>query len=116
MTTGNPTDVILDKLEIEKEVLVLTILLTRTETGIVSMKVVKFGCGPIGCSVVRYASRRPDIEVVGAIDISESLVGQDLGEVAGLGKKLGVSISNDIDAVLSQNKPDAESASGMFDK
>ncbi|MBA7675627.1 2,4-diaminopentanoate dehydrogenase [subsurface metagenome] len=70
------------------------------------VKVVQYGCGPIGCSVARLASKRPDIEIVGAIDIDRSLVGRDLGEVAGLNKKLGVSISDEVDAVLSQTKPD----------
>jgi len=69
-------------------------------------KAVQFGCGPIGCSVVRYAWQRPDIELVGAVDIDESLVGRDLGEVAGTNNKIGVSISADADAVLSQAKPD----------
>ena len=69
-------------------------------------KAVQFGCGPIGCSVVRYAWQRPDIELVGAIDIDRSLVGRDLGEVAGIDNRLGVSISADADAVLSQAKPD----------
>ena len=70
------------------------------------VRVVQFGCGPIGCSVTRYAWNRPDIEVVGAIDIDTSLVGRDLGEVASIGDKLGVSISAEADAVLSQTEPD----------
>ena len=68
-------------------------------------KAVQFGCGPIGCSVVRYAWQRPDIELVGAVDIDKSLVGCDLGKVAGTNNKIGVSISADADAVLSQTKP-----------
>ena len=70
------------------------------------VKAVQYGCGPIGCSVVRFAAQRPDIELVGAIDIDKNLVGRDLGEVAGLDKKLGVGISDDADAVLSQTKPE----------
>ncbi len=70
------------------------------------VKAVQFGCGPIGCSVVRYAWQRPDIELVGAIDVDKKLVGRDLGEVAGIKNKLGVSISADADAVLSQARPD----------
>ncbi len=69
-------------------------------------KAVQFGCGPIGCSVVRYAWQRPDIVLVGAVDIDQNLVGRDLGEVAGTNNKLGVSISADAAAVLSQTKPD----------
>lgn len=71
------------------------------------VRVMQFGCGPIGCSVVKYGAQRSDIEFVGAIDIDQNLVRRDLGEVAGLNNKLGVSISNDADAVLSQTKPDA---------
>jgi 4-hydroxy-tetrahydrodipicolinate reductase len=63
------------------------------------------GCGPIGCSVVKYASHRPDIKFVGAIDVDKNLVGRDLGEVAGI-HKLGVRISDQVDAVLSRTKPD----------
>jgi len=70
------------------------------------IRAVQFGCGPIGCSVVRYASQRPDIEITGAIDINDSLVGRDLGEVAGLDKKLGVIISGNTDEVLSRTGPD----------
>lgn len=70
------------------------------------VRVVQFGCGPIGCSVIRYARNRPDIEVVGAIDIDAGLVGRDLSEVAGIDDKLGVLISAEADAILSQTKPD----------
>ncbi len=70
------------------------------------IRVVQYGCGPIGCSVVRLASQRTEIEVVGAIDIDESKVGRDLGEVAGLDKPVEIIISNDADAILSQAKPD----------
>jgi len=70
------------------------------------IRAVQFGCGPIGCSVVKLASQRRDIELVGAIDIDKNKVGRDLSEVVGLDKPLGVIISNDADAVLSQAKPD----------
>lgn len=70
------------------------------------IRVVIFGCGPIGCSVARYAAQRADIELVGAIDIDESLAGRDLGEVAGVDGKLGVTVSSDADSVLSETRPD----------
>jgi 4-hydroxy-tetrahydrodipicolinate reductase len=70
------------------------------------VRVVQFGCGPIGCSVIRYARNRTDIEVVGAIDIDAGLVRRDLGEVASIDDKLGVLISAEADAILSQTKPD----------
>ena len=68
------------------------------------VKAVQMGCGPIGCSVIKYASQRSDIEFVGAIDIDKNLVGRDLGEVAGL-RKLGILISDQVDAVLSRTQP-----------
>ena len=71
----------------------------------IKVRAVIFGCGPIGCSVARYAAQRADIELVGAVDIDESLVGRDLGEVAGVDSKPGVTVSNDADAVLSVTRP-----------
>ena len=68
------------------------------------VRVVQYGCGPIGCSIAKLALQRPDIDVVGAIDIAN--VGQDLADVLGFNKKLGVAISSDVDAVLREAKPD----------
>jgi len=72
----------------------------------IKVRAVIFGCGPIGCSVARYVGQRADIELVGAVDIDESLVGRDLGEVAGVDGRPAVAISNDADAVLSETRPD----------
>jgi len=71
----------------------------------IQARVVQYGCGPVGCAVVRYVAQRPDLDLVGAIDIDASIVGKDLGEVAGI-DKLGVIISADAAAVLSQSKAD----------
>ena len=68
------------------------------------IKVVQFGCGPVGCNIAKLASTKPNIDIVGAIDLVN--VGRDLGEVAGINRKLGVLISNNVDAVLNQTKPD----------
>jgi hypothetical protein len=38
------------------------------------MRVVQCGCGPIGCGVARIALERPNIEVVGAVDIAVNAV------------------------------------------
>jgi len=67
-------------------------------------KVVQYGCGPIGCSIVKLASTKSNLEIVGAIDLVN--VGRNLGEVAETGKPLGVLISNEPDVVLNQTKPD----------
>ena len=68
------------------------------------IKAVQFGCGPVGCSIARLALTRPNIELVGAIDLIN--VGRDLGEVANIGQKLGVLISDDTDAVFKKVRPD----------
>lgn len=68
------------------------------------IRVIQFGCGPIGCSIARLASTKPNIDIVGAIDLVN--VGQDLGKVANINRNLGVFISNDPDVVLSQTKAD----------
>ena len=67
-------------------------------------KIVQYGCGPIGCSIVNLASQKANFDIVGAIDLVN--VGQDLGEVANIGRRLGISISNDAEAVLNATKPD----------
>lgn len=67
-------------------------------------KVVQYGCGPIGCSIVRLAMTKTNIQILGAIDLENT--GKDLGIVAGTKSRLGVLISNDPDAVLNQTKPD----------
>jgi len=70
------------------------------------IKAVQYGCGPIGCSVVRFAATRPDIELVGAVDIAPDLQGKDIGEIAGVGRKLNVKISDQAEALLARTKPD----------
>jgi 4-hydroxy-tetrahydrodipicolinate reductase len=70
------------------------------------IRAVQYGCGPIGCSVVKLAAQQPDIEFVGAIDTAASLNGKDLGKTAGLKKKLDILISPDAKDVLCQTKPD----------
>ena len=68
------------------------------------VKAVQFGCGPVGCSIVRLALQKPSLKIVGAIDLVN--LGQDLGKVAGCGRKIGVFISKDVETVLGQTKPD----------
>ncbi len=69
------------------------------------IRVVQYGCGPIGCRVASYALERPNIELVGAIGRTTN-VGRDLGDVAGLGRKLGIIISNNAEEVFAKTKPD----------
>jgi 4-hydroxy-tetrahydrodipicolinate reductase len=50
--------------------------------------------------------QKQDIEFVGAIDVDKNLVNRDLGDVAGVSPNVGIIISSDADAILSQTKPD----------
>ena len=67
------------------------------------IRVAQFGIGVIGRGVTRILSKKPDMELIGAIDRVNG--GRDLGEVAGLGRKLGIQISSDPEKVLKKGKP-----------
>ena len=70
-----------------------------------NVKIVSYGIGVIGKRLATYLLSKEGIEIVGAIDINPAIVGKDLGEVLGK-EKIGVIISNDVDKVLSETKPD----------
>jgi 4-hydroxy-tetrahydrodipicolinate reductase len=70
------------------------------------IRAVQFGCGPIGCAVAKLALQRPDIELVGAVDIDKNKVGRDLGQLLGIGKEIGIFVSDDADAVLAGARAD----------
>ena len=63
---------------------------------------VQFGVGPIGSRVVA-STHESGFEFVGAIDIDPDKVGRDLGEVAGLGERLDVEITDDEETALATN-------------
>jgi 4-hydroxy-tetrahydrodipicolinate reductase len=56
---------------------------------------VHVGLGTIGLACLRVAAERPGVEVVAAVDAAPALVGQDAGELAGLGRPLGVAVAGD---------------------
>jgi len=83
----------------------------QLRTGAVSelarwLKVVLFGVGAMGSRIARFLLEREGVRIVGAVDVAPDKVGRDLGDVLGLGRKLGVSVSNETDKVLSKTKPD----------
>lgn len=63
-------------------------------------RTIHYGLGAIGSGVVRALLDDPSIEVVGAIDPHPNKAGKDLGEVAGLGRPLGVNVSFEAEPVL----------------
>jgi 4-hydroxy-tetrahydrodipicolinate reductase len=62
--------------------------------------------GPIGVAVIRQVSARKGLKIVGAVDIDAAKQGRDLGEVAGLGRKLGVRVMADLRKAIKATKPD----------
>ena len=69
------------------------------------IKTIHYGIGSIGSRIARVALER-DVEIVGAIDRDQGKVGRDLGEVIGIGKPLGVVVSDDPKTVLSTSEAD----------
>jgi len=70
------------------------------------VRIVLYGVGAVGSSIAKFLLEKEGVEIVGAIDVAEEKVGKDLGEVLGVGKRLGIVVSNDPDAVLSSVKAD----------
>jgi len=70
------------------------------------IRVMHFGLGPIGAAVVRQVAERKGFIPVGGIDIDPAKVGKDLGEVAGLKKKLRAMVSDDPARAIKETKPD----------
>ena len=63
------------------------------------VRAIVYGVGEMGSIVTRLLVER-GAEIVGAIARSKTKVGRDLGEVAGLGQSLGVTVEGDASAVL----------------
>ena len=65
------------------------------------IRIVQYGLGPIGSSIVRLMSQKDSLEIVGAIDKDPAKAGRDLGEVVGApDAPWGVPVSPDAAAVL----------------
>jgi 4-hydroxy-tetrahydrodipicolinate reductase len=71
-----------------------------------AIRVMFMGLGPIGCAVVKQVAARKGFKIVGAIDVDPAKVGKDLGDVAGVGRKLRIKVSSDAAAALKAGKPD----------
>jgi len=73
-----------------------------------AIRVLFVGLGPIGCGVVKQVARRPGFDIVAAVDVDPAKAGLDLGQVAGLRRKLRVPVARSVAEALrrARRKPD----------
>ncbi|PYQ27712.1 MAG: dihydrodipicolinate reductase [Acidobacteria bacterium] len=65
------------------------------------LTVAQYGIGPIGAEIARLLLTKSWVKVVAAVDIDPSKIGKDLGEVIGLGRNVGVTVTSEL-----ESKPD----------
>ena len=70
------------------------------------INVMFYGLGPIGAAVARQIAARKGFKIAGGIDIDPAKLGQDLGDVIGLGRKLRLRVTNDAAGALKRERPD----------
>jgi 4-hydroxy-tetrahydrodipicolinate reductase len=68
------------------------------------IRVVLYGIGALGKRLAEFALEKPGLRVVGAVDIAH--VGEDLGAVLSLRRRVGVTVTADLDAVLAGTEAD----------
>ena len=66
------------------------------------LNVISFGVGVIGSLTAKFIleHRKKQLNLLGAYDIDPKKAGRDLGSVIGLGRTLGIRVSDDLDRVL----------------
>lgn len=63
------------------------------------IRVVQYGCGKMGRILMRYLMDK-GAQIVGAIDMDDSVVDKDIGEIAGLNRNTGIKVKRHQDTVL----------------
>ena len=71
------------------------------------IRVIQYGLGPIGMESARLVTKKSGMELVGAVDISKDLIGRDLGDILGLDKALGVTVTDQAKTLFSKTGADA---------
>jgi 4-hydroxy-tetrahydrodipicolinate reductase len=71
-----------------------------------NLRVIQFGLGPIGAAMARHVIERPNLELVGGVDIDPVKVDKDLGSVIGLDEPLGASVYGSLNELIEDIKGD----------
>ncbi|MBK1786126.1 NAD(P)H-dependent amine dehydrogenase family protein [Prauserella cavernicola] len=79
-----------------------------------TLRVVQWSTGNVGRHAIAGIAARPDLELAGVWVSDPAKVGRDAGELAGLGHDLGVTATNDADALLAL-RPDCVVYTAMAD-
>jgi 4-hydroxy-tetrahydrodipicolinate reductase len=58
--------------------------------------VAQYGIGPIGAEIARLLLTKPWLKLVAAVDIDPDKIGKDVGEVIGLGREVGIKVTQDV--------------------
>lgn len=70
------------------------------------VRVLQWGLGAMGSGMASLALEKPGLRLVAAVDSRPDLVGRDLGEVLGLGRRLDVVVTDDPASVLDHSEVD----------
>lgn len=70
------------------------------------VRVLQWGLGAMGSGMARLMLEKPGLKIVAAVDSRPDLAGKDLGEVLGIGKDLGVAVTDKPETVLDQSAVD----------
>lgn len=79
-----------------------------------TIRVVQWSTGNVGRHALAGIDARPELELVGVWVSSPAKAGRDAGELAGLDRDLGVTATNDVDALLAL-RPDCVVHTAMAD-
>jgi 4-hydroxy-tetrahydrodipicolinate reductase len=69
------------------------------------IRVIHYGLGPIGLATAKMVLKKPDMEIVGAVDIAKDMVGKDLGEILGV-QPIGVHVTDNAERLFAKTKAD----------
>ncbi|MCG3147349.1 MAG: 2,4-diaminopentanoate dehydrogenase [Verrucomicrobiae bacterium] len=70
------------------------------------IRVIAYGLGAIGRAAAELVLKKSNMQLVGAVDLNPQYVGQDLGSVLGVGRQLGVKITDKPVVLFAQAQAD----------